>query len=94
MVSLHDLLNKPLGGGGSNKYYTKQTNSFCLPNDLRERGGLVGEPQTPKREVGSSITTSAVLSKDKFIPKSTGNTQEAVAPSRRDLEIVYWGVKP
>ena len=64
MVSLHDLLKKTYGG--SNTYYTKQTNSFYLPNDLRERGGLVGEPRTPEREVGSSITTSAVLSKDTF----------------------------
>ena len=29
-----------------------------------------------------------------FIPKSTGNTQEAVAPSRHDSKNVDWDVKP
>ena len=33
------------------------------------------------------------LSKIHLPPKSTGNTQEAVAPSRHDRNIVYWDVK-
>ena len=43
------------------------------------------ERRTPEREVGGSIITQvAVLSKIHLLPKSTGNTQEAVAPSRYD----------
>ena len=47
------------------------------------------ERQTPEREVGGSILTQvAVLSLSKIHlnlpPKSTGNTREAVAPSRHD----------
>ena len=33
------------------------------------------------------------LSKIHLPPKSTGNTKEAVAPSRQDWKIVYWDVK-
>ena len=33
------------------------------------------------------------LSKIHLPPKSTGNTQEAVAPSRHDRKLVYWDVK-
>ena len=32
--------------------------------------------------------------KSHYLPKSTGNTQEAVAPPRYDLKIVDWDVKP
>ena len=45
------------------------------------------EPRTPEREVGGSIPTSAVfchLVKINLLPESTGNTQEAMAPSRHD----------
>ena len=34
-----------------------------------------------------------VLEQDKFIPKSAGNTQEAMAPSLHDCKIVYLDVK-
>ena len=33
------------------------------------------------------------MSKIHLSPKSTGYTQEAVAPSRHDLKIVYWDFK-
>ena len=29
-----------------------------------------------------------------YLPKSTGNTQEELAPSRHDWKIVDWDVKP
>ena len=42
------------------------------------------ERPTPEREVGGSILC-CMLEQDTFTsPKSTGNTQEAVAPSRHD----------
>ena len=41
------------------------------------------------------ITGVNMTSKQAFhLPKSTGNTQEAVAPSRHDWKIVDWDVKP
>ena len=51
-----------------------------------ECGGLVIEPRTLEQEVGGSIPLpSCVLEqRHNYSPKSTGNTQEAVAPSRRD----------
>ena len=56
------------------------------------------EHQTPEREVGGSILTQVaicILEQDTFTSqKSTGNTQEAVAPSRHDSKIVNWDVKP
>ena len=51
----------------------------------REHGGSVEESQTPKREVGGSIPTSALLcswARHIHSPKSTCNTMEAVGPSR------------
>ena len=54
------------------------------------------ERRTPEREVGvrSSLGRRVVsLSKIYLPPKSTGNTQEAVAPSRHDRKINFWGVK-
>ena len=55
---------------------------------MRRRGGLVVERRTPEWEVGGSILTQvAVLchwARYIYLPKSTGNTQEAVAPSRHD----------
>ena len=43
------------------------------------------ESLTPEREVGGSIPTSAVLcQRHIYSLKSTGNTQEAVAPSQHD----------
>ena len=35
-----------------------------------------------------------VIEQDTLLPESTGNTQEASAPSRHDCKIVYWDVKP
>ena len=35
-----------------------------------------------------------VLEQDTFLPESTGNTQEVVAPSRHDGKIVDRDVKP
>ena len=45
------------------------------------------EPRIPEREVEESIPISAVLcpgAKTHLLPKSTGNTQEAVIMSRHD----------
>ena len=44
-----------------------------------------GDPHSGRRVVS--------LSKIHLPPKSTGNTQEAVAPSGHDWKIVYWDVK-
>ena len=44
-------------------------------------------PRTPDPEVGGSSPGSirvVSLSKAHLLPKSTGNTQEAVAPSKHD----------
>ena len=49
-------------------------------------------PRTPDpAPLGSNRVVS--LSKPHLLPKRTGNTQEAVAPSRHDSKIVYWDVK-
>ena len=52
------------------------------------RSGLVIESRTREREVGGSILTQVPLlcpsARYIYLPKSTGNTQEAVAPSRHD----------
>ena len=47
---------------------------------------LIVERQTPEREVGGLKPTSlcCVFEQDTLLPESTGNTQEAVAPSRHD----------
>ena len=37
--------------------------------------------------------TAVSLSKKDLLPKSAGNTQEAVAPSQHDCKIVYLDVK-
>ena len=51
-------------------------------------GGLVVEHRTPEREVGGSILTQVsvlcLLARFIYLPKSTGNTQGEVAPSRHD----------
>ena len=51
-------------------------------------GGPVVERQTPERQVGGSKPTSAL--QGTLLPKSNGNTQEALAPygSRHDWKIV------
>ena len=52
-----------------------------------ERCGLVVEPRTLEREVRGSRPTSACCVLEQrhiYSQKSTGNTQEAVAPSRHD----------
>ena len=55
------------------------------------------EGRTPEREVrGFILTQVAVLcpwARYIYFSKSTGNTQEAVAPSRHDWKIGYWDVK-
>ena len=53
--------------------------------DVGKRGGSVAEHRT---------LPCCVLEQDTLIPESTGNTQEAVAPSRHDRKIVDWDVKP
>ena len=54
-------------------------------------------PWTPDSEVGGSSPTRVKrvvsLSKAHLLPNSTGNTQEAVAPSQHDGKIVYLDVK-
>ena len=42
------------------------------------------ERRTPERKVGVSILTVVSLSNVHLHSKSTGNTQEAVVPSRHD----------
>ena len=62
-----------------------------------ERGGSVVECRTPKREVGGSKPTAAVLCPwaRHFTPRKYWLiTQEVVAPSRHDWKIVDWDVKP
>ena len=66
------------------------TNYFTLG----ERGGSMVERRTPEREVRNRPPPCCVLEQDTLLPKSTGNTQEAVAPSRHDRKIVDWDVKP
>ena len=64
---------------------------------IGERGCSVVECRTPKREVGGSKPTSAVLCPwaRHFTPRKYWLiTQEAVAPSRHDWKIVDWDVKP
>ena len=55
-------------------------------------------PRTPDSEVGDRAPLGpdrvVSLNKIQFTPKSTGNTQEAVATSRHDLKIVDRDVKP
>ena len=53
-----------------------------------ERGGSEVERWTPEREDEGSKPTSTLL------PESTGNTQEAVVPSRHDRAIADRDVKP
>ena len=56
------------------------------------------ERRIPEQKVGgSTLTQVAVLypsARCIYLPKSTGNTQEAVAPSRHDYKINDWDVKP
>ena len=51
-----------------------------------ERCGSVVECRTPVREVGvrNLPQPCCVLEQDTLLPESTGNTQEAVAPSLHD----------
>ena len=70
---------------------------FSFTNEIGERGGSVVECRTPEREVGGSKPTAAVLCPwaKHFTPRKYWLiTQEAVAPSRHDLKIVDWDVKP
>ena len=56
------------------------------------------DSRTPEREVwGSILTRVAELhpwARYIYLPKSTGNTQKAVAPSRYDWKFVEWDIKP
>ena len=51
-----------------------------------ERGGSVVERRTPSREVGvrNLPPPCHILEQDTLLPESTGNTQEAMDPSRHD----------
>ena len=63
---------------------------FLTDFPLGERGGLVVEPRTQEREVGVRyLLPPCCVLEQRYIysPKSTGNTQEAVAPSRHDLKL-------
>ena len=54
------------------------------------------EPRTPEREIGVRYLPPPCCVHDQgciYSPKSTGNTQEAVAPSRHDRKVVYWDVQ-
>ena len=80
------------------------TGSYFLHHDKAdtsikpgERGGSVVECRTPEREVRGSRPTVAVLCPwaRHFTPRKYWLiTQEAMAPSRHDWEIVDWDVKP
>ena len=61
-----------------------------------ERCGSVLERRTPEREVEARNLPPlcCVLEQDTLLPKSTGNTQEVVAPSRHDRKIVDCDVMP
>ena len=56
--------------------------TFCVG----VRGGSVVERRTPEREVGvrNLPPPCCVHEQDTFLSESTGNTQEAVVPSRHD----------
>ena len=45
-------------------------------------------------EVRNLPPPCCVFEQDTLLLESTGNTQEAVAPSRHDRKIVDWNVKP
>ena len=62
----------------------------------RKRCGSVVERRTPEREVGARNLPPlcCVLEQDTLLPKSTGNTQEVVAPSVHDRTFVDWDVMP
>ena len=61
-----------------------QTDATQLPLQKGERGGLVvnASDSGSRAPLGSNRVVS--LSKAHLLPKSTGNTQEAVAPSQHD----------
>ena len=65
---------------------THVVHNMCLLKVKGERGCSVVERLTPKREVGVRILPPSycVIEQDTLLPQSTGNTQEAVAPSRHD----------
>ena len=52
-------------------------------------------PRTPDPEVGGSSPTGSpcCVLNTYLLPKSTGNTQEVVAPSQHDLKNFYRDVK-
>ena len=58
---------------------------------LGERGGSVLGRRTPERE--NPPPPCCVLDQDTLLPVYTGNTQEAVAPSRHDGKFVDWDAK-
>ena len=64
----------------------KQSSDYFYHLSARRRGDLVVERRTPERSGFDPHSGRRVvsLSKIHLPPKSTGNTQEAVAPSRHD----------
>ena len=54
------------------------------------------ERRTPKPDGRRGLETylRRVVSLSKILYSPTGNTQEAVAPSRHDWNVVDWDVKP
>ena len=73
--------------------YTLQRHVILVPNGVQiakgERGGLVvnaSDSESRGRGVRAPLGSNRVvsLSKARLLPKSTGNTQEAVAPSQHD----------
>ena len=63
--------------------YNKGTDKLPI---LGEGSGSVVEHRTQEREVGvrNLPPPCCVLEQDTVLPESTGNAQEAVAPSRHD----------
>ena len=71
--------------------------TFCPPPiGVVGSSGSAVERRTPESEVGvrNLPPPCCVIEQDTLLPESTGNTQEAVAPSGNDWKIVDWDVKP
>ena len=69
-----------------------ETNLYIVEMGITTYIGLQSERSGVRSLLGSPWTF-VFLSKAHLLSKSTGNTHEAVAPSRHDLKIVYRDVK-
>ena len=70
--------------------------TFNVKSSLGERGGLMvsaSDSGARGRRFDTYLRCVVSLSKKHSLPKSTGNTQEPVAPYDHDWNIVYRDVK-